>query len=90
MSVYEVLTVVLIAVLALAASAAIYLGVLGLLGGFYFVRCAGCGHLWFSATRLPQPSCAHCRHPLLLHPLHAAHHPGNVRDVRVRYRQSIP
>lgn len=90
MSSFEVLTVVLIAVLALAASAAIYIGVIGLLGGFYFVRCAECGHLTFSATKRPQPSCMHCRHPVLMHPLHAVHHPRNVHDVRVGYRQSIP
>jgi DNA-directed RNA polymerase subunit RPC12/RpoP len=90
MSVYEVLTVILIAVLALGASAAIYLGVLGLLGGFYFVRCAQCGHLTLSATRRPKASCVHCRHPVLMHPFHAVHHPKNVHDVRVGYRQSIP
>ena len=90
MSLYEVLTVVLIAVLALAASAAIYIGVIGLMGGFYFVRCAACGHLTFSATKRPRASCVHCRHPVLTHPLHAVHHPRNVHDVRVGYRQSIP
>ena len=87
---YEVLTLVLIAVLALAASAAIYIGVIGLMGGFYFVRCVGCGHLTFSATKAPQRSCMHCRHPVLMHPFHAVHHPRNVHDVRVGYRQSIP
>lgn len=90
MTVYEVLTLALIAVLALAASTAIYAGVIGLLGGFYFVRCAQCGHLGFSAARRPRSSCVHCRHPVLMHPLHAVHHPRNVHDVRVRYRQSIP
>jgi DNA-directed RNA polymerase subunit RPC12/RpoP len=88
MSVYEVLTVILIAVLAVAATAAIYIGVIGMLGGFYFARCAECGHLTFSRTKWPQPSCMHCRHPVLMHPLHAVHYPRNARDVRVGYRQS--
>ncbi|HUO37672.1 MAG TPA: hypothetical protein VMU34_07480 [Mycobacterium sp.] len=88
MDVYEVLTVIITALLALAATAAIYIGVMGLLGGFYFARCAACGHLVFSSTKRPHPSCVHCRHPVLLHPLHAALHPHSARDVRVGYRQS--
>ena len=88
MGLYEVLTITLIAVLGLAATAAIYVGVIGLLGGFYFARCAQCGHLTFSTTKWPTRSCVHCRHPVLMHPLHAAHHPSHARDVRVGYRQS--
>jgi DNA-directed RNA polymerase subunit RPC12/RpoP len=91
MAVYEVLTVILIAVLALGATLAIYIGVIGMLGGFYFVRCADCGHLSLSATKWPRNACAHCRHPVLMHPLHAVHHPRQVRDIRrVHYRQSNP
>jgi ribosomal protein S27E len=90
MSLYEVLTVVLIAVLALAAAAALERGVLGLLGGFYLVRCGECGHLTFSAAKRPQVSCVHCRHPVLMHPFHACHHPRNVHNVRVGYPQSSP
>ena len=88
MGVYEVLTIILTVALALAATGAIYVGVIGLLGGFYFARCAACGHLTFSATKRPQPSCVHCRHPVLRHPLHALLHPRRLRDVRVGYRQS--
>jgi hypothetical protein len=74
MGIYEVLTIVLIAVLALAATVAIYIGLIGLLGGLYIVECSQCGHSTFSSTNRPGPSCAHCRHPALMHPVHAILH----------------
>ena len=40
MPVYEVLTIAVIAVSAMAATAAIYLGLLNWMGAFYVVRCA--------------------------------------------------
>ncbi len=83
MTVYEVLTVVVIAVLATAATAAIYLGLLNWLGALFIVRCAACHHLTLSSTNLAQPSCLHCRHPVLTHPLYAAHHLGQTSAVRV-------
>ncbi|MCW2687994.1 MAG: hypothetical protein JWR37_2884 [Mycobacterium sp.] len=83
MTVYEVLTVFLIVALATAATAAVYLGLLGWMGGFYGVRCASCHHVTFSSANRPQDSCPHCRHPVLMHPLHAVHHPGQARQVRV-------
>ena len=90
MSVYEVLTVVLIAVIGTAATAAIYLGLLNWIGAFFVVRCAACHHLTFSTAKIEQTSCPHCRHPVLTHPLYAAHHsrsPSKVRVVgdRLRY-----
>lgn len=83
MSVYEVLTVVLISLLATAATAAIYLGLLGWMGGVYVVRCTACHHLTLSATKQPTQSCAHCRHPVLLHPLYSVLHPGRPSKVKV-------
>jgi DNA-directed RNA polymerase subunit RPC12/RpoP len=74
MGVYEALTVILIAMLALAATVAIYIGLIGLLGGLYIVECSQCGHLTFSSTNRPGPSCVHCRHPVLMHPVHAIVH----------------
>lgn len=71
MPVYEVLTITLDAVLAAAATIAIYLGVLGLLGAFYLVRCPQCDHLTFSAARRAEHDCARCRHPVLTHPWRA-------------------
>lgn len=76
---YEVLTVVLIAVLALAATAAIYIGLIGLVGGLYFVECSQCGHLTFSASNRPGHSCAHWRHPVLMHPVRAVLHTRHAR-----------
>jgi hypothetical protein len=47
MSVFEISTIALIAVLGAAATAAIYLGLLNWMGAFYVVRCAACHHLSF-------------------------------------------
>ncbi|ANW66264.1 hypothetical protein BCA37_24230 [Mycobacterium sp. djl-10] len=83
MTVYEALTVAVIVVLALATTAAIYLGLLNWIGAFYVVRCGACHHLTFAGADRTPPSCPHCRHPVLLHPLHAAHHPRTASEVRV-------
>ncbi|HEY4611080.1 MAG TPA: hypothetical protein VIH06_17825 [Ilumatobacteraceae bacterium] len=83
MSVYEVLTVLLIVVIGTAATAAIYLGLLNWAGAFFVVRCEACHHLAFSSAKTAQKSCPHCRHPVLTHPLYAMHHPRNVSEVRV-------
>ncbi len=83
MTVYEVLTIALIVVLAMAATTAIYLGLLNWVGGVFVVRCAACHHLTFSSANQPQHSCPHCRHPVLMHPLYAAHHSGRLSQVRV-------
>lgn len=88
MTVYEALTVALIVVLALATTAAIYLGLINWIGGAFVVRCAACHHLTFSSANAPQASCTHCRHQALMHPIYSAQHPGGeVRVVgdRLRY-----
>lgn len=71
---YEILTLAVIIVLAAATTAAIYLGLLGMAGQGYVVRCTACGHLTFSSVDKPQQSCPRCRHPLLLDPLRALGH----------------
>jgi hypothetical protein len=83
MTVYEGLTVALIVVLALATTAAIYLGLLNWIGALFVVRCAACHHLTFASANQPQPSCLHCRHPVLTHPVYSARHPAAVSEVRV-------
>ncbi|WP_445166594.1 hypothetical protein ACTXG7_22510 [Mycolicibacterium sp. Dal123E01] len=83
MTVYEVLTIAIIVVLGAAATAAIYLGLLNWIGAAYVVRCANCRHLTVSPVRTQPESCPHCRHPVLMHPVHAAHHPRDFADVRV-------
>ncbi|MGE2736779.1 hypothetical protein [Mycolicibacterium vaccae] len=83
MTVYSALTVALIAVLAAAATLAIFLGLANWFGGFYVVRCAQCRHLTFSTTNQPTISCTQCRHPVLTHPIHALHHPNERTDVRL-------
>jgi DNA-directed RNA polymerase subunit RPC12/RpoP len=69
MAVYEVLTVALDVVLAAATTAALYYGLLGMIGQFFVVRCASCGHLTSSSADQQASSCLHCRHPVLLHPM---------------------
>jgi LSD1 subclass zinc finger protein len=83
MTVYEVLTIALIVGLGTAATAAIYLGLLNWIGGAFVVRCAGCHHLTVSSARQQPQTCPHCRHPVLMHPMHAVHHPRQFADVRV-------
>jgi hypothetical protein len=82
MTVYEILTIAVIVVLGSAATVAIYLGLLNWMGGFHMVHCKACRHLTGASANEPQMSCPHCRHPVLLHPLYAANHPG----ARVRVR----
>ena len=83
MALYEALTVTLIVVLALAATVAIYLGLMNWFGTAYVVRCAACHHLTVAAANQSQESCPHCRHPVLMHPLYAAHHPQQRGEPRV-------
>lgn len=83
MTVYQVLTIVLVTVLAIAATAAIYLGLLNWIGALYVVRCTECHHLAFNSKNRPRESCPHCRHPILTHPIHAMHYPDRRLDVRV-------
>lgn len=88
MTVYEILTVGLIIVLAAATTVAIYVGMANWIGACYLVRCSECHHLTFASVNSPQTSCAHCEHPTLMHPLYAVNHPGGgVRVVgdRLRY-----
>jgi hypothetical protein len=86
MPVEEVFTLGLIAVLATAATAAIYLGLLNWIGAFYVVRCEACHHLTFSSMNQSPKSCPHCRHPALMHPIHSLRHSGApVRNDRLHY-----
>ncbi|WP_029114154.1 hypothetical protein [Mycobacterium sp. URHB0044] len=86
MTVYEVGTIALVVLIGTAATAAIYLGLLNWIGAFYVVRCAACHHLTFSSANESQASCAHCRHPVLLHPMYTARHPHSVRVIEDRLR----
>jgi hypothetical protein len=83
MSIYGVGTIALVVVLGIGATVAIYMGLLNWMGAFYVVRCAACHHLTFSSANQAQESCAHCRHPALLHPMYTALHRGTPSDVRV-------
>lgn len=83
MTVYSVLTIVLITVLATLTTLAIFLGLANWIGAFYIVRCSECRHLTFSSANRSQASCPHCRHPVLTHPIHAMHHRAARSDVRV-------
>jgi hypothetical protein len=79
----EIFTIGVIAVLAVLATAAIYLGLLNWIGAFFVVRCAACHHLTFSSSNRSQESCPHCRYPALMHPIYSLRHSG-VRVVNDR------
>jgi DNA-directed RNA polymerase subunit RPC12/RpoP len=83
MTFFEVGTIVVVVVLASAATTAIYLGLLNWMGAFYVVRCAACHHLTSSSVNQAPGSCPHCRHPALLHPVYAVRHPRSLSEVRV-------
>lgn len=83
MTIYEGLTIALIVVLALATTAAIFVGLLNWMGAFYVVRCATCHHLTFASANRSQESCPHCRHPILMHPIYTANHLDQRAEVRV-------
>ncbi len=75
-------TVLLMVGVGVLTTAALYVGLVGMLGGFYIVRCASCSHWTFSAVDRPPRSCARCRHPTLRHPLRAIRHRGQGAEAR--------
>ena len=81
LSVDELVTVVLIVVVGAVTTAALYLGLLGLLGAVHIVRCASCNHWTFSSADGRPCSCPRCRHLALPHPLHAAGHPRHLKHA---------
>lgn len=83
MTVYPVLTIVLITVLGTLTTLAVFLGLANWVGSFYVVRCSQCRHLTFSSANKSQASCPQCRHPVLTHPIHALAHRDSRADVRV-------
>jgi len=83
MTLEEAFTIGVIAVLATAATAAIYLGLLNWMGAFFVVRCAACHHLTFASSNRSQESCPHCRYPAFMHPIYSLRHSG-VRVVNDR------
>jgi hypothetical protein len=83
MTVYELLTLLVAVLLALGATAAIYVGLLNWAGGFFVVRCAACHHLAFSTVNTPKTSCPHCKYPALLHPLYTVRRGATAASTRV-------
>ena len=82
MIVFGVLTGVLVGVFGIFVAGASIAGLLGILGAVRFVRCDSCGRLGVSLPSVPLRSCVHCRHDLLLHPLH--HHAHTAALPRER------
>lgn len=83
MTMYEGLTLAVVALLALGATAAIFAGLLNWAGGFFVVRCAACHHLTFSTVNRLKTDCPHCKYPALLHPLYTAQHGTAMASTRV-------
>jgi hypothetical protein len=72
----EALISALVAVSFIVATAALWVGFLGVIGAARFVRCEECGRIELASTVSPSRACLRCRHRRLLHPvtsLHSAH-----------------
>jgi hypothetical protein len=72
--VLEILTAVLVVVLALATVIAAFVGLLGLTGALRLLRCERCDHQIVTSAFRPPGTCAYCRHDRLFHPVYAIHH----------------
>jgi hypothetical protein len=98
MVVVEILVVVLSTLLFIVVVAALWVGLLGVIGAVQFARCDRCGHLGLTSASEPLRACIRCRHGRLLHPVVAVHH-GHVvhhfpfdrspRPVRSTARQDV-
>ena len=83
----EVITALLIVAVGVLTTAALYVGLMGMLGGLYVVRCPSCAHWTFSLNDTPERDCRHCRHPMLLHPLRTV---SSSRPVPVTHSRWDP
>jgi hypothetical protein len=68
----EIVAGVLVVLLALVSTAALYIGMCALFGLTRFVRCRDCRSLTFTATE--DRACLSCRHRRLMHPGAMLHH----------------
>lgn len=68
MAMDEFVTAVLGFAVGCATTAALYIGLLGMVGAVHVVRCTACSHWMVSGTDSPA-ICTRCNHPLLWHPL---------------------
>lgn len=64
----EFVTAALGFVVGCATTAALYIGMLGMMGAVHVVRCTACSHWMVSGTDSPAV-CMRCSHPLLWHPV---------------------
>jgi len=74
----EILTSLLVVVLAVATLVAALVGLLGITGALRLLRCERCDHLVVTSALHRPGTCAYCRHDRLFHPVAhwAAHPPG--------------
>jgi len=68
----DVVIAVLVVALAILTTAALWIGLLAVLGEVGMRRCGRCGHLTVVSTNRPE-ACVYCRHAKLFHPAHAWH-----------------
>lgn len=80
----ELIAVALLTAVGILTTAMLYLGLTGLLGGLYVVRCDSCDHWTFSFNNVADHPCPRCRHSTLLHPLRAMHSRHHLADTPVR------
>lgn len=70
----EILTSLLVVVLAVATVYAAIVGLLGSTGALRLLRCERCAHLVITSGFRAPGTCGYCRHDRLLHPFYARHH----------------
>lgn len=77
--VIEIFVAVLVAVLFIFTTLALWLGTLGTIDAVVFGRCKSCGHFKLTSPSEGQRECAHCRHSQVPRPMAAVQHSRFIR-----------
>ena len=71
----EIITAVLVLILASVTLAATYVGLLGVVGALRIQRCERCGHQSIQRQSADIAGCGFCRHERLFHPVRTTRRP---------------
>lgn len=80
----EFVTAVLGFVVGCATTAALYIGLLGMVGAVHVVRCTACSH-WMVSWTDSAAICTRCSHPLLWHPVIAMRRRRGIKALTGMY-----
>lgn len=84
MGVDEFITAGFAVLVGAATTAALYVGLMGMLGAAHVVRCAACNRWTMSGSDRSTQSCPRCDHPVLWHPL------DTLGRLRLRRPEATP